>query len=195
MKKLSVLFLAVLLLPVFSFAGQQDVDTLLRRAPVPDKPPYQGEVRLLRRDSALVMQTVLNSKVLRQVVAAISKKELKEWPEDRDGWLDSRRYTDQLFLAYEAVRNRAKDRTDRDDRHLGLLIEFVLDERHSTVAFYLPTVARVDEHFTIEKRELLHKLKTSRTYLINNMLAIARDSFQGADRDIMNLMQPLMENR
>jgi hypothetical protein len=87
---------------------QASADSVTWRASIPAEPPHQGEVRLIRRDSALVMQTILNSKVLKHVIAAIQKKELRAWPEDREGWVDSRRYSDELYRAYDAVRTNAK---------------------------------------------------------------------------------------
>jgi hypothetical protein len=179
------------LIPTFSHAVQESSEVLIWRAPIPSKQPYQGEVRLIRRDSTLVMQTILNSKVLKHVIAAIRKKELRAWPEDREGWIDSRRYTDELFRAYETIQARAKNRKNSEDRHLKLLIEFVLEERHSYVALYAPIVTKNGDHLSLQGKELLKKLRTSRTYLYNNLQEIAQDSFQLENHEVLELLRPI----
>lgn len=191
MKLLLAFYLVCLLLPGSSMAGQQDAGVLLRRAPVPAKPPHQGEVRLVRRDSALVLQTVLYSKVLRHVVMAIRRKELNEWPEGRDGWLDSRRYSDELFRAYETVRERDRNRTAEDSRYLPLLIEFTLEQNRSYVRLYQPSLEQAGETFSLQDKTLLLELRVSRDYAYNNMLAIIRDSFQLEPQDAVELLQPV----
>jgi hypothetical protein len=137
------------------------------------------------------MQTILNSKVLRHVIAAIQKKELRAWPEDRQGWVDSRRYSEELYRAYETVQNQAKGRKDKSDRHLKLLIEFVLEERHSFVTFYAPTLGKENERFSIQEKRVLNKMNASRGYIYNNLKEIARDSFQLEEQDAWRLLQPI----
>ena len=180
-----------LLLPTLPSVVQASADSVIWRAPIPAEPPHQGEVRLIRRDSALVMQTILNSKVLKHVIAAIQKKELRAWPEDREGWVDSRRYSDELYRAYEAVRRGAKDREDKEDRHLRLMIEFVLEERRSFVIFYVPTLTVRGEQYSVQEKKALKKLITSRGYLYNNLREIVRDSFQLDEKEALKLMQPI----
>lgn len=194
MKKLFIYCLVCLLFPALSLAEEVNTEVLIRSAPVPEEPPSQGEVNLIRRDSTLVIQTILNSKVLRHVVAAIQKKEFKAWPEDRDGWLDSRRYTDELFLAYETIQTRAKEKQG-SDRYLKLLIEFVLKGRRSYVALYVPTLSQDGDHLVVQEKQLLKKLKISRTYAYENMLVIAQDSFKLEKREALELMRPLSEER
>jgi len=170
---------------------QASADSVIWRAPIPAEPPHQGEVRLIRRDSALVMQTILNSKVLKHVIAAIQKKELRAWPEDREGWVDSRRYSDELYRAYEVVLTDAKDREDKADRHLRLMIEFVLEERRSFVIFYAPTLTERGKQYSVQEKKVLKKLITSRGYLYNNLREIVRDSFQLDEKEALKLMQPI----
>ena len=180
-----------LLLPTLPSVVQASADSVIWRAPIPVEPPHQGEVRLIRRDSALVMQTILNSKVLKHVIAAIQKKELRAWPEGREGWVDSRRYSDELYRAYEAVRRGAKDREDKDDRHIRLMIEFVLEERHNFVTFYEPTLTTRGEQYSVQEKKVLKKLNTSRGYLYNNLREIVRDSFQLDEKEAVKLLQPI----
>ena len=186
-----VVCIICLLVATLSLAAQESSEVLIRRTSIPSKQPYQGEVRLVRRDSTLVMQTILNSKVLKHVIAAISKKEFKLWPEDREGWIDSRRYTDELFRAYETIQARAKSRKNSEDRHLKLLIEFVLEERHSYVALYAPILTKNDDRYAIQGKELLKKLKTSRAYLYSNLQEIAQDSFRLENHEVLELLRPI----
>ncbi len=190
MIRILVFCLVCLLMGTLSSNVQAGTETLIWRASIPAEPPYQGEVRLIRRDSALVLQTIINSKVLRHVVAAIQKKELSDWPEDREGWIDSRRYSDELYQAYESIQVRAK-RRQRSDRYLNLLIEFVLQERHSFVALYEPTLVKSGDQFSIQEKEVLKKMNTSRAYIYNNLQEIARDSFQLEEQEILKLLQPI----
>ena len=39
-------------------------------------------------------------------IAATQKKELRAWPEDREGWIDSRRYWEVLYRDYGAVQEK-----------------------------------------------------------------------------------------
>ena len=127
--KILIALMLCLLLPAYSFATQKDPEQLIRFAPVPAEPPYQGEVRLLRRDSALVVQTLLNSKVMQRVVGVIQKNELKDWPQNLEGSSDSRRYVEELLKAHQVIRGRAEE----GQRYLQLMIEFVLDGKQSYV--------------------------------------------------------------
>ena len=178
MKKMLLLLMISLLLPELSFAAQGASELLIRRVPVPAEPPYQGEVRLLRRGSAQVVQTLFKTKVMNHVIAAIQKKELRAWPQDREGSADSRRYTEELVQAYHTVRIRAKDRQDAGDRHLQLMIEFVNEGERCYVALYAPTLAQEGDRLVPQKKELLKKLPMSPNYVQKNMQLILQDSFK-----------------
>jgi len=178
MRKILVFLTICLLLPELSFATQGNTEVLIRYTPVPADPPYQGEVRLLRRDSAQVVQTLLKSKVMNHVIAAIQKKELKNWPQDREGQVDSRSYTDELVKAYHVVRVRAKDRQKTRERHLQLMIEFVLEGERGYVALYAPTLTQEGDRLVLQKKDFLKKLPLSRNYVQRNMQLIIQDSFQ-----------------
>lgn len=170
-----------------SAAGDEQV---IHRAFVPETPPYQGEVRLILRGPAVVMQTILDSKVLGRVVAAIKKKELKRWPEGREGWLDSRLYVDALQETAKQIKQRAKADKSRTDRYLKLLVEFVLDGNQHFAAFYAPTLQRDEDHLQVMDKELLLKLEPSRGYVLENILEIALDTFHIDARGIDELLTP-----
>ena len=182
-----IISILCLLLPTSLFATQKDQEQLIRYAPVPAEPPYQGEVRLLHRDSALVVQTLLNSKVMQRVVGAIQKKELNDWPQNLEGSSDSRRYVEELVKAHQIIRGRA----DEGQRYLQLMIEFVLDGQQSYVTLYAPTLTQKGDRLVLQKKELLKKLPLSRTYVYKNMLFIMQDCFQLDVVKALELVRPV----
>jgi hypothetical protein len=186
---LMICLMTCLMVPQLACAATGE--TVIRHAPVPVDPPYQGEVRLLRRDSATVVQTLLYSKVMNRVVAAIQKKELKGWPQGKEGSEDSRRYIEELLQAYETIRERAKERQKAGDkdRYLQLAIEFVLEGERGYVAFYVPTLTQEDDRLVLHKKELLKKLPLSRHYLRRNMQLILEDNFQLEPDEAAELLQ------
>lgn len=190
MKNILIFLLLCLLFPASAISAQEDTDVLIQRAPVPAAPPHQGEVRLIRRDSSLVIQTIISSKVLRHVVAAIQKKEFHRWPEDREGWLDSRRYSEELFQAYEISQAESQKRKG-DSRYLQLMIEFVLEERRSYFAIYAPMLTQDGDRFSVQEKKLLIKRKISRNYAYRNILEIAQDSFDLESQEALDLLRPI----
>ena len=193
MKRTILLLMICLLLPQLSFAAGE---TVLRHAPVPVDPPYQGEVRLLRRDSATVVQTLLNSKVMNRVVSAIQKKEQKAWPQGKEGAEESRHYIEELVQAYETVRDRAKEKEKGGERsrYLQLAIEFVLDGQRGYVALYAPTLTQEDDRLVLHKKELLKKQPLARHYVRKNMQLILEDNFQLEPAEAAQLLKQAEED-
>ena len=97
-------------------------DQLVRRAYVPSPERRVGEVRILRRGDATVVQTLLYSKVLSQVVAEIRKKELANWP----GNADVADYLDALTRVQKTIWSRLPADQRVADRRQKLWVEFVL---------------------------------------------------------------------
>ena len=124
----------------------------------------------------VVMQTALSSKVLRHVAAAISEKEERSWPEERDGFVDSRRYRETLNKAVEAAQQNSRAHP-RPDRRQQLLIEFVAAGRNAFYAFYLPELNEGAEGLEIAGRRLLFIEAASPPYVRGNLVEIAMDSF------------------
>lgn len=179
MKKLLLCLLVLCLLPQFAW-GREDAEVIVRRTPVPKEPPHQGEVRVLRRGSAQVVQTLLYSKVMIRVVGAIEGKESSAWPKGREGSDESRRYVAELREAYRVVKERAREKQKAGvkERFLQLGIEFVLDGDKSYLALYAPTLTQDEERLDITGKELLKKLPLSRHYVQKNMQLIVQDSFE-----------------
>lgn len=156
-------------------------DRIVQRAWVPSAEQPQGEVRLIARGGALVMQTALSSKLLRRVAAAIIEKEERSWPEERGGFVDSQRYRETLSKAVEAVQRDSRAHP-RPDRRQQLLIEFVAAGGNTFYAIYLPEVNEGAEGREIAGRKLLFIEAASPLYVRGNLLEIAMDSFH-LDRD------------
>lgn len=85
---------------------------------MPDAARKVGEVRLVARGDATVVQTLLRTKVLARVVGEIRKKEAANWPPDAAGHGDMLRYVDTVAGAAAAA-------PADDQRRQRLLIEFV----------------------------------------------------------------------
>jgi hypothetical protein len=100
-----------------------DVD--LAATPVPSAVRRVGEVRVIRRGAAAVVQTRLETTILRRAVAEIGVKERASWPTGAPGRADAERYVAALRAAAERLpRPPVAPPADRRQR---LLIEFVLD--------------------------------------------------------------------
>jgi hypothetical protein len=96
-------------------------DGVERRAVVPEPDRPHGEVRLVRRDGATVVQTLIHSRSVRRVAGAIADKERANWPTGSDGAADAARYIDALAAVSAAVRETAPAGRDR---RRSLCIEF-----------------------------------------------------------------------
>jgi hypothetical protein len=151
-------------------------DRIVRRAWVPNAEQPQGEVRLIARGGALVMQTAISSKLLRHVAAEIIGREERSWPEERDGFADSLRYRETLSKAVEAVQQDSRAHP-RPDRRQQLLIEFVAAGRSALYAIYLPELTEGAEGLEIAGRRLLFVEAASPAYVRGNLVEIAMDSF------------------
>jgi hypothetical protein len=127
---------------------------------------------------------------MQRVVRAINKKELRDWPEGREGANDSRRYQEELVNVHQVIRSR----TSEEQRYLQLMIEFVLDGQKSYVALYAPTLTEEGDRLVLHKKELLKKLPLSRMYVYKNIQFILQDNFQLEPDEALELMRPVAGN-
>ena len=93
--------LLALWLPCLSFASdapahQKPADEIIERASIRARGRSHGEVRLVRRGPALVLQTLLVTRNLARVATQIRDNEAANWPEGSWGHAESRRYRDAL---------------------------------------------------------------------------------------------------
>jgi hypothetical protein len=170
--------------------GRKDV--VIRRAFVPSRIFRQGEVRLLRRDGAAVMQTILYTRYLRRVIGRIREKELRNWPSSREGHEDRAAYVRALEESGEEVRRRFEARENPSDRHKKMLIEFILSKKDSVIAFALPELEEENNEVRITKRTELRILPASRTYVRGNIYEIAKDAFSLSDAEARKLLEPVL---
>lgn len=166
-------------------------DRVVRTAPVPSAVFPQAEVRLVRRDGAAVVQTVIVSTLAKRVVAVIRKKEAALWPPGRPGHEDSARYAEALERAYRAVERRFREDDSRRNHRRKLLIEFVLSEKEAFVALLEPEVQGDLGGIRVLKRRVLEVLPLSRRYTEEDMREIAMDSLGMTRREAEEALKPL----
>jgi hypothetical protein len=167
-------------------------DRIVQSAYVPSEEQPQGEVRLLRRGDAVVMQTVLHSKFLKRVVAEIRKKESASWPAEREGHADSIRYVDALTEANNRIQQRFRQRKSRSERRQKLLIEFILSEKSALVALYEPELAEEDGRYRVTSKSPVAILELSRAYVRGDIHEIAWDALGLSKKEAKKLLEPML---
>ena len=149
-------------------------DRVVARTVVPDEVRKVGEVRLVTRGDATVVQTLLATKALGRVVAEIRKKEEANWPPEAAGHADMQRYVEGLAAAAAELRTR---RDEGGDRRQRLLIEFVASEGASGVLFAEFEGDEKDGRIEPRSRKPIAVLPLGRAYVFPNMRFILADSF------------------
>jgi hypothetical protein len=157
-------------------------DIVVRRATVPATGSPQGEVRLIDRDGAVVVQTLLESRVLVRIVREIGLKEDRGWPETNELRAESRRYLDALTEAAQAVLHEHARRPELRDEPQRLVIEFVLAPDAAVVAIYELPADDLRDRDRLPERKLVRSLDLDRAYVERNVTLIAEDSL-GMDAD------------
>jgi len=166
-------------------------DEVLARTPVPNAESPVGEVRLLRRDDATVVQTLLVTRLLPRVTAEIRVKEERNWPPDRPGYSDMVAYVQALTAAQELLRAAlpaADARTIADaDRRLRLLIEFSASASIAAVEIAEFTPAGADRPYDVATRRQLAAPAVGRPYVLRNMRLILSDAFGMPEAEVDRL--------
>ena len=156
------------------------------RTLVPDTTRRQGEVRLVTRGDATVVQTLLATKVLRRAVAEIRRKEERNWPDGAPGHEDMVRYCDALGAAADGIEAAAGD----DDRRRHVLIEFLAAADRGGVVVGEFQGDEVDGKLTPTKARTIATVPVGRDYLLRNMRLILADSFH-VDEGAVDRLGPL----
>jgi hypothetical protein len=151
-------------------------DHVEARVVVPDAARRVGEVRLVTRGNATVVQTVLATKVLGRVVAEITQKELDNWPPDRPGVADRVRYVEALGLAAREL-EAARAAAPGGERRLRLLIELGASPDASGLVLATFDPGDSDSPETLPGRRVLRSLVLGRDYVLRNMRLILADAF------------------
>jgi hypothetical protein len=162
-------------------------DRVVHRTDVRARGRTLGEIRVLRRGDALVVQTLLHTTILRQVVARIIEKEEVNWPPERAGHAAAMQYVAALRRARDAVapRGGAGSAAPAADRRRALLIEFLLSPRAATVGLYAPALA----DGTITTARPLATLALARPYVERDLRLIVADNFTLPDGAIDELLR------
>lgn len=200
MKKLSLAALAIFLglaAPVLAAAGGVDRPLLLadrgdrelRHAFLPSARNVHGELRLLRRGDAWVLQTLLYTPQLRRGVQRMRRKELYAWPEGVAGWTDSQRYLADLESATDHALARAVDQGHAAGARQTLLIELVLGESDALWAFYDVELAARGSRQQVTARAPFLVRDASRAYLRRALLVQADTGFGMAPAELTELPQ------
>jgi hypothetical protein len=167
--------LLALWLPCLSFtsdapAHQKPADEIIERASIRARGRSHGEVRLVRRGPALVLQTLLVTRNLARVATQIRDNEATNWPEDSWGHAESRRYRDALDREVASVLAR-----EQSDRNRRLLIELRLLPKVGTVAFAAPETRSEAGALRILSIEELSNLASSCRWVRRQIELVAAD--------------------
>lgn len=155
---------------------------VVARTPVPSADRPHGEVVVLRRGAAIVVRSVLHSKVLRQVAGRIAGKERDNWPEGETGRADSDRYVRELGRLVAAL-PPVPAGAEGEARKRSVLIEFVLDPAGGRVVLAPAEVTpRPDGTLSLEAAGPLTTLELERGYVERNQARIVEDAF-GAEAE------------
>lgn len=149
------------------------------RASVPSEAQKVGEVRLVTRGGATVVQTVIATRAPSRVLAEIREKELRNWPAGSEGRADAERYLEALAQAgsvLQGERERLDPRDPSADRRSRLLIEFQADDVSAgiLVATFESSAEAPYEPDAI--REIARPL-VGGSYVLRNMRLILADAF------------------
>jgi len=168
-----------------------DAAHVVARAFVPSPEQKLGEVRLIHRADADVVETLLYTKVLSRVIGEIRKKELANWGEGVPGHDDAVRYLELLTRVQQTIWDRLpKDRAVRDRRQ-KLWIDFTLSPEASRVAVGSFEMDDTGAEVRVLERETLAEADLSRDYVRRNMRLIAADSFGVEGPALEALLDPL----
>jgi len=161
-------------------------DRVAARTDVPSTARKVGEVRLVTRDGATVVQTLLATRLLGRVVAEIRKKEEAGWPSDEPGYVDMLRYLNALEGAEKTLRAQ-REESPGGDRRLRLAIEFVASDDAAGVVFAEFDGDEVDGELRPTARRPLMMLSLERVYVLGNMRLILADAFHVPEADVGRL--------
>jgi hypothetical protein len=152
-------------------------DQLVRRAFVPAPERRVGEVRILRRGEATVVQTLLYSKLLSRVVGEIRKKETANWPGSRD----AAAYLEALEAVQKTIWSRLPTNQRVADRRQKLWIDFVLAPGAALIGIGAFEMEEKNGEVRVTRFEPLAVLEPSRAYVERNQRLISADSFHTED--------------
>ncbi|MDA3902128.1 MAG: hypothetical protein PF441_01620 [Desulfuromusa sp.] len=170
-------------------------DQVLMRTVVPSSDQPQGEVQIIQRGDLLVVQTLIASRALKHVAAAIDKKEMKHWPEEREGYVASVRYREELFRATERVWTMFRQRADKSELRQYLVIEFILSSKQGLIALSVPHIAGDYGNLLLQEKEPIQVWKAPTHYVKGNMIEMIQDSFHLNKAAATELLETLWQKQ
>jgi hypothetical protein len=152
-------------------------EQIVQKAYVPNPAQRIGEVRILRRGEATVVETLIYSKVPSRVINEIKKKENANWP----GNADSAAYLAALEQVQKMVAGQIPPDGLRGDRRHKIWIDFVAAPEAAFIAIGSFQSSIENGKMVVTSREPLAVVEPSREYVERNQRLIAADSFHVAD--------------
>jgi hypothetical protein len=162
----------------------RSADQILERRPITSRGRRHGEVRVIRRGEAVVIQTLLSSKILKRVVAGIRDRELESWPPGREGHAAALTYLAALDATTKATRGgsprsheNAAAAADRSrDRRRSILVEFILsNDRHGVVIAHPKLLDKPSGELTLTSVNEERALDVPRSFVERDIELIAID--------------------
>jgi len=181
--------------PRFASQLTPENDLVVRRMIVPSPEQPHGEVQVIQRDGLVVVQTVLASRLLKRVAAAISAKELKRWPEGSDGYAGSLRYRDELYRAVGEAWQIFRKRQDTSDKFQYLAIEFIVGERYNLIALSLPVLDGPYGKLVVKDKRVVAVWSAPRDYVLANSAVIIADNFDQGEKQAAQWLKGLRQNK
>jgi hypothetical protein len=181
----------VLCVIAVAYSSATAAEEVLARTPVPNAESPVGEVRLLHRGDATIVQTLLVTRLLPRVTAEIRLKEERNWPSGAEGHDDMLAYVAALSSAEEHLRASLPAADARNladaDRRLRLVIEFAASPTSAGVEIAEFASAAEARPYDVTGRRTLATPAVGRAYVLRNMRLILADSFHVAEPDVDRL--------
>ena len=139
------------------------------RFALPSESNRHAELRVIRRDGARCVQTVIFSPLLARGLKKIRGKEFGAWPEGAAGHADSTNFVALLREAEAAVRTAFEAQPDKTDPRQKMLIEVVADAAGAEVAAYAIDLTDDQGTWTVTAARLLGARRVSAAYANRDM--------------------------
>ena len=170
--------LALVVVPPQSVQGSEvELETLIQR-PIPNRFIKQGEIRVLKQDDAVIVQTILHTKYLDRIVEEIDKKEKEYWGDEHEA---SRSYVSRLQEAVAEAHALAA-RNGEEKRRLA--INFIEDAKGTRTVFSMPKIVESEGRYAPVIGEPWQVLPCPRDYIRGNQDEIIDDAFGRKGRKI-----------
>ena len=157
---------------------EHESDVIDTRKPVPSKEKPQGELRLVSRGEARVIQTLIFSRFPSRFLKAMKKIEAIAWPIEMIGKGDSNLYMTGVELAIGYANTQYPFRKNKEDKRKKLLMELVYSPKHCFAAFYLFELDDSKDVPTVATRELFSLVPLSSQYVKREQVLILEDAFE-----------------